>query len=420
MSHFDVNVHSEFGELECVVVHTPGVEVENMSPDTVGEALYNDILSLEYTQAEHSVFKGVLRKVATVFELEDLLIEVLEDTKARTTLLSRLLPENAPENIRESLSAQPASSLAKLLLEGVMLPERGNSSYAEREERYLLPPLYNFYFMRDASISVYRRALIGRMMNHVRWGEAVIMDSVFSESRSVHAESVMNPYLAEGNTQMQIEGGDVHIVRDDVLLIGSSLRTNMKGIEFLLGEMKQVMNKPLHILVQELPRHRDSFIHLDMLFTLLGPEHCMVYKPLLSTPKYRTLHILFDPKKGVSSWYEDNVLDALHSLGIGVQPIYCAGGDNLRSAMREQYHSGANFFAFAPHKILGYDRNRNTIEALNKAGFEVLAAGDVASGKLHPKDYKKCVVAVHSAELVRGGGGARCMTLPISRKAVVW
>ena len=49
MARYDVNVHSEFGELECVVVHTPGAEVENMSPDTVKEALYNDILSLEYT-----------------------------------------------------------------------------------------------------------------------------------------------------------------------------------------------------------------------------------------------------------------------------------------------------------------------------------------------------------------------------------
>ena len=61
MARYDVNVHSEFGELECVVVHTPGAEVENMSPDTVKEALYNDILNLEYTQAEHGCALFALR-----------------------------------------------------------------------------------------------------------------------------------------------------------------------------------------------------------------------------------------------------------------------------------------------------------------------------------------------------------------------
>lgn len=420
MARYDVNVHSEFGELECVVVHTPGAEVENMSPDTVKEALYNDILSLEYTRAEHALFKGALSQVTHVLEVEDLLVEVLDNAEERRQLLAKLLPNDAPDSLREELLSQSSTKLAKSLLEGVMLPNMSHTGYAKVEERYVLPPLYNFYFMRDASISVFNRALIGRMLSHVRWGEAMIMSSIFSKSRSVHAAEVMNPYEGEPAANLKIEGGDVHIVRNDVLMIGCGLRTSMAGVEYLLEQMKGAMKHPLHILVQELPTYRDSFIHLDMLFTLLGPEHCMAYKPLLDSPEYRTLHILYDPKKGVSSWYEENLVEALHGLGIGVEPIYCAGGDNLRAAMREQFHSGANFFAFAPHKVLGYDRNPKTIEALNKAGFAVLPASDVAAGKLKPSDYAKCVVTVHSAELVRGGGGARCMTLPISRKPVLW
>ena len=421
MKRYDVNVHSEFGELECVVVHTPGAEVENMSPDTIKEALYNDILSLEYTRREHSLFKGVLSKVTHVVEVEDLLVEVLDNAKERAQLIDKLLPQNAPYSLRDELLRLSSAELAKSLLEGVMLPSKSPWGYAKVEERYILPPLYNFYFMRDASISVFDRALIGRMRSEVRWGEAMIMSSIFSQSRSVHATSVMSPYeVSTLSTPMKIEGGDVHIVRQDVLMIGCGLRTNMAGVEYLLEQLKERVEEPLHLLVQELPTYRDSFIHLDMLFTLLGPEHCMAYKPLLDSPEYRTLHILYEPGKGVSSWYEENLVEALHDLGINVEPIYCAGGNHLRVAMREQYHSGANFFAFAPHKIIGYDRNPRTIEALNQAGFAVLSAADVAAGNVDTANYEKCVVTIPSAELVRGGGGARCMTLPIARKAVTW
>ena len=109
MARYDVNVHSEFGELECVVVHTPGAEVENMSPDTVKEALYNDILSLEYTRAEHALFKGALSQVTHVLEVEDLLVEVLDNAEERKQLLAKLLPNGAPDSLREELLSQSST-----------------------------------------------------------------------------------------------------------------------------------------------------------------------------------------------------------------------------------------------------------------------------------------------------------------------
>ena len=66
------------------------------------------------------------------------------------------------------------------------------------------------------------------------------------------------------------------------------------------------------------------------------------------------------------------------------------------------------------------ERNYNTIENLNKHGFEVLTAADVASGKVSVDDYKNCVVAFKGNELSRGGGGARCMTMPLHRETVEW
>ena len=174
-SQYHVNVCSEFGELQCVVLHTPGAEIEAMSPDTVQEALYNDILNINYAQEEHAVFKKVLASVTQVLELKDLLIEVLEQPTERQALLNRLLPTTAPDVLKEQLTQLPSQQLAKALLEGVMLPNKSQTAYAQVEERYILPPLYNFYFMRDASISVFQNALIGRMLNHIRRGEAEIM-----------------------------------------------------------------------------------------------------------------------------------------------------------------------------------------------------------------------------------------------------
>ena len=111
---------------------------------------------------------------------------------------------------------------------------------------------------------------------------------------------------------------------------------------------------------------------------------------------------------------------ALNGLGIPVEPIFCGGGGDSFFPAREQWHSGTNFFCFAPGKFLGYGRNQHTIQALNDAGFDVLLASDVVKGKVHPDDYKKCVVTFEGNELSRDGGGARCMTMPVQRQAVDW
>ena len=39
-------INSEIGKLEGVIIHTPGPEVENMTPENAERALYSDILNL--------------------------------------------------------------------------------------------------------------------------------------------------------------------------------------------------------------------------------------------------------------------------------------------------------------------------------------------------------------------------------------
>ena len=155
-----------------------------------------------------------------------------------------------------------------------------------------------------------------------------------------------------------------------------------------------------------------------MVFTFLGPNQCMAYEPMLKksglfADKHTTL-LTIEGGKTTAKEYP-NILKALSAVGMDLEPILCGGSDEWMQ-QREQWHSGANFFALGPNKVIGYRRNANTIEALDRAGFAILPAEDICSGKIDMRQYDKFVAAFQASELPRGGGGARCMTMPIARE----
>ena len=117
---------------------------------------------------------------------------------------------------------------------------------------------------------------------------------------------------------------------------------------------------------------------------------------------------------------ENNLLQALKKLGMELKPIYCGGTKEPWNQEREQWHSGANFFAVGPGKVVGYARNIYTMEEMNKNGFDIIPADDVINHKVNLAEYDKYVITLEGSELPRGGGGARCMTMPIRRKSVNW
>jgi arginine deiminase len=147
----------------------------------------------------------------------------------------------------------------------------------------------------------------------------------------------------------------------------------------------------------------------------------MVFEPLILRPnKFQTVLITVEGCKVKEIKNVENIIVALKSLGMDLKPIYCGGTKDSWTQEREQWHSGANFFAIGPGKVIGYGRNTYTMEEMNKNGFDILRAKEVITGKIDLNNYKKYLITLDGSELPRGGGGARCMTMPVSRKPVNW
>ena len=414
-------INSEIGKLEGVIIHTPGPEVENMTPENAERALYSDILNLSIASKEYAQMAGVLQTLAPVFEVKELLSEIFQDENTKLELLKEICRTEGICGMEKELMQNNATDLANLLIEGVVLEKNNLTNYLGNE-RFLLRPLHNLFFTRDSAMGMNNNMLIGRMANPVRERETLIMSTIFNQ-HPMFETTTINPSKPERkierNLKSTLEGGDFQVARENVFVIGTGVRTSTQGIDFIIENIKQLKTEPHHIIVQELPSTPESFIHLDMVFTFLNNDSCMVYEPVIyKMNRFRTIHIQIENKKVFKIEEQPNIPTALKKLGIDLKPISCGGNNDPWVQEREQWHSGANFFAFEPGKVIGYQRNIYTVEALNKNGFEVLKATDIIERKVSPNDYKKCVVTIAGSELSRGGGGARCMTMPVRRAEV--
>ena len=415
-----VRVTSEIGHLNAVLLRRPGVEIERMTPLNAAHALYSDILDKPTVDAEYANFCGVLEHWTKVYYVKDILAELLRDPAVRAYLVNESLRHDgrrrtqgmspADYALAEQFMQLDNDELVRVLIEGYENPSWDGTS----QNRYLLHPLYNLLFTRDASSTIYDRVLINSMSFEVRERESLLYDSIF---RHFFGVDILN--ASQWDAEAHTEGGDVQIASEDVLCIGQGIRTNTKGIQYL-AETFAREREHFSIIVQELPMKPESFIHLDMVFTFLGKHHCMAFEPLLKkeglfADKDTTL-ISIDGGK-ISYHRKENMLDALKHLGWDIEPVLCGGSDPWIQ-LREQWHSGANFFALGDDQVMGYRRNTHTVDALDKAGFAVLNAEDIVADRVNMHDYKRFVAVFPGSELPRAGGGARCMTMPIWREDV--
>jgi arginine deiminase len=410
-----IQLYSEVGELEGVILHPPGPEVENMTPENAERALYSDILNLSVARKEYTQLDKLLHKLAPAFEVEDLLRDVLRSDEIKEKVVKRACYEEGHPSLIDKLMILSEKELARVLIQGVPL-ERSTLTAFLSQEHFSLRPLHNFFFTRDASMAFHDRVLIARMANRVRDRESLIMQAIFSYHPRFRVKTTGFEASGSTETALSLEGGDLLVASENITLIGLGSRTNSRGIDQLVKMIAGLKEKH-HLLVQELPSSPESFIHLDMVFTLLDRDSCMVFEPLiLKSNKYQTIQIDIDNGKVTSIRQTKNLVKSLSSLGMDLKPSFCGGKNEMMIQEREQWHSGANFFAVAPGQLIGYNRNVHTLEDLSGAGYEIIRARDVLEDKTDLTAYGRYVVTVDGSELSRGGGGIRCMTMPFRRK----
>lgn len=407
-----IHVSSEIGPLRAVLVHEPGNEVLAVTPGTRRDFLYNDIIELDTARTEHRSMVAVLQRFAEVYEVGDLLRHIAESEDARKLLAAQTEHIAYAGNVSKLLADRPADDLVTMLIQGAE-DVAGPIARTLNQGGYALPPLPNLFFTRDVGIVIGSHAVIGSMRHEARWSEELLIKALFACHPVLENDGIIYDGSEERRLGYTLEGGDVHPVREDLLIVGFSDRTSAMALDHLC-DIAMARCGISDVIVVVMPGEPTA-VHLDMLFTQIDHGLCVVSPPQFIGPQRLAVLHRRKGKAGVREM--PDFFAALKEVDFALEPILC-GGSNRALQEREQWASGCNLLALRPGLALAYKRNEATLGELEKAGFRIVGFEDFLSGDDQVNDEERTILTIRGSELVRGGGGPRCMSLPLLRDAL--
>ncbi|SDN59948.1 arginine deiminase [Limosilactobacillus mucosae] len=401
-----IHVTSEIGKLKTVMLHRPGREIENITPDSMYRLLFDDIPYLPIAQEEHDYFAQTLRDQGIeVLYFEKLAAEALADQDVKEEFVDRMVAESGyaagliHDVLKEYLLAMNTQDMVNKIFEGVRreeidLPHMTLQQAAEDTEwPFVMDPMPNAYFTRDPQASIGDGLSINRMTFPARQRESLITEYIIKHHPRFAGQ--VNVWR-DRNHETHIEGGDELVLSDHVFAIGISQRTTADAIEDIAKNLFKKSNYDTVIAIK-IP-HNHAMMHLDTVFTMIDYDKFTVHPAILDENGHVDNWVLHPGKDGeITMEHHTDIKEvlkkALNKDDIDLIPT--GNGDPIIAA-REQWNDGSNTLAIAPGEVVTYNRNYVSNDLLRKHGI--------------------LVHEVRSSELSRGRGGPRCMSCPIVRE----
>ena len=396
---------SEIGRLKRVLLHRPGGELENLMPEYLERLLFDDIPYLKEAQREHDAFADCLRAQGVeVVYLADLVAESLTGPEVRQELLRQFLAESGVEDTRtrnmleEYLGAMSDREMVSAMMAGVRKDELRAAggrlgdylSAVEDGYPFAVDPLPNLYFTRDPFATIGTGVSLHKMHTATRNRETLFGKFIFEH----HPKYKNVPRWYDRGESTSLEGGDILVLSPRVLAVGISQRTREDSVDTLAETVLSYGGTFRKVLAFNIPKTR-SFMHLDTVFTMVDRDKFTVHPNILSSITVFVMEL--DENGKMKIHQEDGRLEDILKKHLEldmVTLIPCGEGSEIDAA-REQWSDGSNTLAIAPGEVVVYSRNYVTNRALEEAGI-----------RIH---------TIPSAELSRGRGGPRCMSMPLWR-----
>jgi len=408
-----INVKSEVGRLDKVLLHRPGSELERITPDNREDMLVEDVLFLTNARKEHDAFAKTLqeRGIEVVYLAELTASALATSDDAKFGFIDDLINQSGVfegkyrGELVEHMHNLACGEVIDIAMAGLTVEEFGfgagglSRHMGRGESPFIIHPMPNLYFTRDPFCSIGNGVAISHMWSQVRNRETIFGKYIFAHHPDFVGQVDFNYY--ERHWSSYIEGGDILNLSPKVLAIGISQRTSADAIELLAKKIFSDANAEIrHILVFEIPKQRKC-MHLDTVFTMIDKNKFLLYENIMENLRHawvlgkKSNHGDFEVQdltgKPLKKILEDY-------LGLDEAIIIRCGGNNPIAADREQWNDAANTLALAPGVVVTYDRNPVTNALLRES------LGD------------DNVLEIASGELSRGRGGPRCMSMPLIRR----